>query len=270
MIQAIVFSKNRAAQLDFFLRSAKARATMFEPISVLFTASNASFMEGYHRCQKRHPEVVFCREHHFQTAVETLLEEGSTPYVSFFCDDDVFFRPLFWQSWPNRILDRFKQVLCVSLRLGENTLQCYPMNLNQKLPVTIPPIQPGVMAWEWKGAIGDWGYPGSLDGHVFRRHTLREILREREYTNPNRMEDQLNDACKQREEPYMASYTRSLLVNIPANRVNSTHPNRFGEHIGIEPEVLNAAYLGGKQVKLASFHETTITAAHVELPLVLV
>ncbi len=51
------------------------------------------------------------------------------------------------------------------------------------------------MTWRWREAGGDWGYPMSLDAHIFRTGHLSRFIMELKYHNPNTLEGSLAVRC---------------------------------------------------------------------------
>lgn len=92
MIDALVFSKDRACQLDLLLRSIDRHAPdVYRSLSVLYTASSAKLMRGYAVAFAEHAHVKFVLEHDFEAQTRKWLSLANGP-VSFLVDDDVFYR----------------------------------------------------------------------------------------------------------------------------------------------------------------------------------
>lgn len=271
-VTSIAFSRDRPAQLDLLLRSLKQNAPAFyDRALVVYRPTTVGFAEGYLTCEEEHPSVLFFEElHHtesFGGQVLVHLSNAGTK-VAFFVDDDVIYRPL-PIAHPSKWLDLFPETLAFSLRLGRNTWRCYPMG-------DAPQADPDRISlgrfdvWNWRGADHDYGYPGSLDGGIFRRDDLLAMLDGAEFSNPNQLEEALVRGCLKAwpERPHLAAFTESVLVGIPLNRVNDTHPNRVGVETDFSsPTSLNALYLAGGRLELDSIVATQIDAAHVEVPL---
>ena len=64
---------------------------------------------------------------------------------------------------------RDPEIACLSLRM------CPRMDYSYALDTItgIPPFEDGT-TWRWPEAEGDWGYPMSLDGHVFRTRSAHK------------------------------------------------------------------------------------------------
>jgi hypothetical protein len=263
-VRAIVFSRDRAAQLDLLLSSLRANAPgLLDSLTVLWLASDDLYRRAYGTCAEEHPDVEFVVEHSFADDVRSLLVPAEM--VVFFTDDSVLFRSLedrerTAQEW----LASDPELLCFSLRLGRNCEQCYPLGCRQRLPDFA--AHADGLSWAWRGADCDFGYPMSLDGHIMEAEVPRKMLGAQQPANPNELEALLahavGSACV---APRMASYAESHLVCIPANRVNDTHPNRFDSSSGAEPHLLNARYLTGERLDREAIDFGSVNAAHAEL-----
>jgi hypothetical protein len=255
MISAIVFSRERACQLDLLLNSLLRNAPGLFDVTVLWYARKDDFREAYAICEREHPEAEFIPENGltYQVRHFARLAKGLT----FFTDDSVLFREVTLE--PILILSK-KEVLCFSLRLGKNTTVCYPLDLKQIPPAT---MDGDVCIWRWKGAQGDFSYPMSLDGHVFRAADILPIIEARHFSTPNNLEELLMQSPPPRSQ--MASYPHSCLVGIPANRVNTTHPNRHAN--SFDAEDLNVLYLRGRRINLDALDFSDIRGAHQEIVL---
>ena len=263
-VSLICFSRNRACQLDLLLQSVKTHIPrLAAQTHVLWRADSLTYREGYDACQRFHPNVVFLEEKDFQVQVDGLLRRAAA-YTMFVCDDDVFYRPP-QGALPDDFLHANPEVLTVSLRLGVNTLECYPLRRSQQLPR----FQRGqsLLRWRWRQAEGDFAYPGSLDGNVWRTPQLRVLLGGCRYGSPNELEDVLNVACRKALLPDMACYSRSILVGSPNNSVQTSYDeNRFGERYGHPADDLNDRFLAGMRLMLPN--GVLVSGAHQELPLV--
>jgi hypothetical protein len=247
----VVFSKNRALQLDACLRSIERFAPYAGPVVVLYTASEDAFELGYRELAV--PErVTLVRQDDFEADVRRVLAEAGE-YVVFHTDDDLFFgEASSFGPLPH-------ELACVSLRLGVNTTHSYPRDRGQALPAFTS--GGGFLVWDWLRADGEFGYPMSLDGHVFRTALLRRLLERASFTNPNRLEEELN--LRRHHVPrLMASYTESCLVSLPLNIVTSTHRNRSADEAALSPSALNERFLAGERLDLDAMDFSAIRGTH--------
>jgi hypothetical protein len=93
VIDCLIFSKDRACQLDLLLRSIDRWAPrLYGSITVLWTASEPVYERGYRRCIGDSAGVTFWREYDFHANVAWWLATCNEQ-VSFLVDDDVFYAP---------------------------------------------------------------------------------------------------------------------------------------------------------------------------------
>ena len=97
MLNIIIFSKDRACQLELLLRSMKLYFAEFSQhkINILYTYSNDSFKKGYEKLFKIHNDtnINYIRETaKFKEHVVLLLNQDN-PYTILFVDDVVFKNP---------------------------------------------------------------------------------------------------------------------------------------------------------------------------------
>jgi hypothetical protein len=263
LITAIVFSRDRACQLDALLSTIVGQAPgMFKPTRVLYTSTEGEFESGYGRCKRRHPWPVYLRESVFREDVLALLPHDGL--VCFFTDDDVLYR---WVR-SDIVAAAFDDpsVVAFSLRLGFNTRRCYPHDCVQHMP----PVdeRDGFIVWNWPEAHLDFGYPLSLDGHVLRASDVRTLLEGHDFSSPNQLEDVLaQNAGRLKLRPKLASFPLSCLVGLPVNRVNDTHPNRHSSSRSYPVRDLNLRYLAGDVILPGRMDFSEVAAAHQEVAL---
>jgi hypothetical protein len=93
VIDVLVFSRDRAAQLDLLLRSIEKHGPwLYKTVTVLHTFSSPEFGLGYRDVIAEHPWVRFVPEVNFESDVRNWLERHTGETVSFLVDDCVFYR----------------------------------------------------------------------------------------------------------------------------------------------------------------------------------
>lgn len=139
MVDALIFSKDRPAQLDLLLRSIEWFApNLYSSLTVQYTYSGSRFAQGYDLCRDRHTDVRWRPEAagSFERELRGWLH-GVGWLISFLVDDDVLYqRP----TYP--------QFLGVpySLRSGDYN---YPFSLDGNVydKSTILPLIESVRGW---------------------------------------------------------------------------------------------------------------------------
>lgn len=240
MINIILFSKDRPLQAEACL------ASLFHHhqgedaalnVSVVWKASSQAFKGGYEALQVTQTQNMGTR---WVEEIGSLREALSAcdyqfPLTMFLVDDDVFRAPWSADAEVIKYLD-WPGVLTVSLRLDRNMTWCYPVNG----PQAIPSMMKGCV-WDWTKGMGDWGYPMSVDGNIFKTETILGIMSQIGFSNPNAFEGALdgfvkNNVAFKSKYPMMCCYDagRSRLINVPANRVQNNANNRVEDSFSAE------------------------------------
>jgi len=264
MINSIVFSKDRAAQLDLLIRSIKKNSDSVFDLKVLFTYSNEKFKEGYDKLQTIYPEIKWIKEsNNFKQDVATELENTEHRYSCFFTDDDILYREVTEEDMISK-LEEDAKAFCFSTRLGMNTTKCYTMRCDN---VIIPLFQDEkYIQWDWHLHYADFHYPLSVDGHIFRTDEILKLTKKVSFTNPNTYEANLQ-IFDNFPRNHMWAFSNSVLVNSPSNIVQNTFQNRQGESFGVSVQSLNDDFLSGRLIDLESIDFSNIEGCHQELSL---
>lgn len=251
MIHLIIWSKDQACQLQLLLDSIKKNAPHVFNISVIYSSSNSQFQRGYDLLYNRHPYIILKKEIDFYEDTLYLVFTSSNQ-VAFMCDDVIFYNQI--PCSPEELekaLPRFINE-CFSFRLGLNTIVQNPMTGD---------LQPLLNKYSKIGNFIHWnctlhhpltnyGYPFSVDGHVYSKELLQELLPKLSFNNSTELESQLFQY--RHRITYMSSFTKSMTVNICGK---SIYP----------PEDLNERYLNN-EIMLLDFDDTII-GCHQELSL---
>lgn len=260
MLNVVVFSKDRPAQLELLLRSLQRYLAGWEQLAprVLYACSDERAEAGYDLVEHLYPQVEWHVQHGGRSFKEHVLGlvDPARPLTVFLVDDDVLKAAVSVADDEIEQLARDPELLCVSLRMAPHMDYCYSEDLS-----TPPPAFAPRNTWAWQGLAGDWGYPMSLDGHVFRTAEILPLLETLDYRDPNSLEAAL--AAVPPARPLVRCYASARLVNIPANRVQDTAPNR---HAGISVETLTERFLAGERLSLATVVGVRTPAPHHELP----
>lgn len=262
-LEVMVFSKDRAAQLELLLRSIKRFCADWERIrwTVVHKGSTPEYALGYAVCRDLHPEFAHVDEDAYpQLSFHeiVLANIGDSPYFAFLVDDNVFKEPFELDSAEMRRFAADPEIACLSLRMAPRMDRCHPMQI-----MTPPPEFEDGTVWRWAGHRGDWGYPMSIDFHIFRREDIVPLLVQLPFQSPNWLESML--AANPLSAPKMICFEESKVVNLPVNRVQDTHPN---PHAGTHgQDELNAGFLAGRRLALEHLVGVENLSPHFELPL---
>lgn len=253
----IVFSKDRALQLDAFLRSYRDHVTPpLGRVHVLYTATSKRHLAAYQQVFAVHAFAVSHAETVFKADLLALLPTAGN--VVFFVDDQIFVRPWTVLEAPG-----------LSLRLGTNLTRNYASG---DAPQSLPPFEIAdgdLLSWRWGDGTLAWGYPLSLDGHVFTLADIRPLIEASDFTSPNTLESALQRFVPRFLEKRGTCYRLSKVVNVPWNRVQRDYDNRFSRDTYATPDRLLSVWEGGEQVDLQPLSGVLNESCHQEFPLML-
>lgn len=256
---SVVFSKDRAMQLEAFLHSKELLvvSSIDDLVYVYYTASSIAHGKAYREVFKSYPWSVPRLQGSFKHDIVQLVPRNGL--FSFFCDDQIFVRP--WRE--------MEAVPGLSLRLGAHLTMCYPTRQPQPLP-TFRSLGEDRLTWSWADGHGDWGYPLSLDGHVFDAGRLREMVTVLNFNSPNSLEAALQlfkntDYANARG----ICYHKSKVVNLPWNRVQTDWHNRSGQFVESSADALLKYWENGVRIDVTAYSGSINESCHQELPLIL-
>lgn len=288
MVTAIIFSKDRACQLDLLLRSLRENSSLNWNPHVLYDYSSEDFKDGYDKLILEYPNVSFIKQISFKGDLTAILGECEE-YIAFFTDDDVLYRGCDLNIQDIRKLFEKHNPISLSLRLGCNTIIQDPYTGEKSYtPHNKTSFAGKFIVWDIKhvhnyniveinGQQGKYYHacnftmPVSLDGHIYKKKTLVPLLVNLEYYTPNMLELAM---CKQPISNYnnttMSSLHHSCVVNSPNNKVQTESETNFGERFPMSCELMNQKYLEGYYINLEKIYEEKIIGCHQELPMELI
>jgi hypothetical protein len=271
MVDAIILSKDRPAQLHLLLQSIEQNFISSGTITVLYKASASDFQIGYDilmdESERFDIGIVFLQETNFSDNIFHILR-NTYRHMCFFTDDDIVYQKIVLPDEELDILFDEYQCACLSLRLGHNTTIQYNYTGERSLtPAMTTEACDKYTVWNHNSIPhGNFGYPMSVDGHIFRLDMFTQMLHRITFENPNSMEGRLH-THKKAAPPNMACLRHSAVVNTPLNRVQEICKNRAGEQFGMTAEDLNTQFLEGKRIDFEAIDFSNIVGCHQELEL---
>lgn len=263
-INAIVFSKDRPSQLHLLIESINKNAPFMFNLNVLYTYSNQEFEKGYEVlkdiCKTKLWNVNFIKESNFKEDLIDLVK-SDYKYTTFFTDDDVLFGEIDYETIEKSLLN--EDIFCFSLRLGKNTTHCYTENQNNQ--IVLSGEKDNYIFWDWQKSWYDFGYPLSVDGHIFRTKEILKLSKPLNFQNPNTYEAslQIYDSFPR---IMMAGYKDgSKLVGVPVNVVQNVFKNRKGESFNVSTKDLNDKFISGQFIDLKKMDFSNVVGAHQEI-----
>lgn len=265
MIDCLIFSKDRACQLDLLLRSIKDNFKELTNIKILYLATNDQFRKGFDLIQNIYPEFEWVPENDFVHDTMNIFYSFTSEFVLNFVDDEIVIRNT--PIEPALKFLRLNETHCVSLRLAPYINYCYTANTSDPPPeLTEMDIDGTKMyRWNWRHRpnIGsNWGYPSCINSHIYNRERFVHYISLIHYKHPNGLEGMFNN-IRENFKPINACFGNSKSVNI-ANNIIQTGTNRHGMKSDFSVETLNTEFLHGRRLSTKPFYNIQNTLATFE------
>lgn len=271
----IIFSKDRALQLDALLRSMEFNCSDYhnQKIAVIYKYSSEVYDQAYNQLVERYSDkknIKFIREINFKS--QLINEISHEDFILFLVDDNIFIRKFNLEFLASQ-LNIHDDSLGLSLRLGRNTTYCYTKNQKQSLP-NFEEVYTNklyrISKYLWIDAENDFGYPLELSSSMYRVKDIIELIQQKEYSNPNTLETLLSNSTDlfQRTHPNLLCNELSLAFCLPLNMVQNEYlNNRVGENNNYSSSRLNQLYLSGYQIDVTQFKDFIPNSCHQEIDL---
>jgi len=253
----VIFSKDRACQLDSLLRSLRDNFRVpCRGITVLYKATGPAFTDGYEKLMQytAGERVTWRKEQSFGGDVlDMVCNLAGESLCMFLVDDDIMHRPL--ALGP--VLDVFTdEHLFVSLRAS----RAYGRDIPPGFITTEPYLE-----WQWnysKKKWVTWNYPFSIDGNIFHAAHINRIVRKISFEAPNSFEGRMHTY---RHHWWVKRIKKGLapldavVFNNPLNRVQAESETW---HNNVSTESLNEAFLSGMRINNAALYSARPDATH--------
>lgn len=257
-LHLIIFSKNRACQLDSLLRSINDNFN-YKPfsVSVLYKFSNMDFECGYRKTIKKNilPELNWINETNFKHDVINIITSiDNNDLIMFLVDDDIFIKKID----PAFLIKKFhSDHLFISLRASRSYIK------DSEQPTFLK--MNDYLEWEWKikrKRSNTWNYPFSVDGNIYHAVRIKQVVKDIDFSAPNSFESAMHDYRKVRwirNIKKAVSPMEPVVVNNPLNRVQVEGKTW---HTNIDPEYINNKYLKGMVFDNSKLYNSRPTDTH--------
>jgi hypothetical protein len=256
-LNIIIFSKDRACQLDSLLRSLRDNfRAPYSGMTVLFKATGPAYAEGYETLMKHAAgtAITWRREQSFSDDVRDMIGNlAGDSFVMFLVDDDVVHRA----CAPGPALDAFTdEHLFISLRASRT----YGPDTPPAFITTKPYLE-----WKWnysKRRWVTWNYPFSVDGNIFHAKHIQKIIKKITFEAPNSFEGRMHTY----RHHWWVKRIKKALAPLDAavfnNPLNKVQVESETWHNNVSPESLNKAFLSGMRLNNAALYSARPDATH--------
>lgn len=265
--ECIVFSKDRALQLHALLSSYFEKTRFPAPVHVLYYPSTPSHEKAYNELIPLFgaKPVFFTKQtddHSFRRDFLRLVGMVKSSSLFFLVDDIVFTEDVTLTDLKKFGTEEFVP----ALRMGLNLKRCYTMQKNQPLPrwSSGNGKDGDKVYWKWKDGAYDWGYPLSVDGHLFSTWEIIVMSRLSRFRGPNSFEHKIQKFRRLYWNRKGVCYRKSKIMNLAINKVQQEIKNISGN---IPVEFLREQWERGFQMDYRQFYGFWNESAHQEVPI---
>lgn len=262
-LNIVIFSKNRALQLESLLRSILDNFSFpIKSTTILYKSTTDVFSNGYNILKHNDlfKSYIFYEEVDFKNDLISIINQFEIDSkIMFLVDDDVFFKNI---DISNLISSFSNENLFISLR-ADRSYQ------NDMQPKFIKNTE--LLKWKWyfsRGKIVTWNYPFSVDGNIFHTSVINKILSDINFSAPNSLEGNMHSYRKTKwvKKIKTALAPRySVVVNNPLNKVQSEGDTW---HQSICVEELNNKLLNGYRINNKALYKNKPNSIHYPMDIV--
>lgn len=241
-LDLMIFSKDRAMQLDLLLRSIKDnfKEIDLENVPILVKASTKEFDEGYDKLIRKFPECKFITEQNFVDDIRNIFNNFTKDFCFTLVDDEIVINDYSIKEGIE-LLQKNETLHCISLRMHPKVTYCYTANL----PSPFPEHEKvgNLYKWQWNKADPrtDSGYPSCINSHIYHTQIMKFWVNQIQFNNANSLEGIFN-MNRARFQPHMACFELPKTVNI-ANNLTQSGVNRYSKNPAFDLEHMNDKYL---------------------------
>lgn len=268
MIECVVFSCDRAMQLDNLLTSInKCCPNLFTKITILYNTTRHEFELGYQVLFTRYPKLNIVKETDFKTNVLDILKNSICEYTCLIVDDAIFYTSL-----PVNAKDKIKtafehDVVSFILGVGENTTWSMTANISFEFPKIFSKILDMVYIYNWKNGVrkkSEFECPFMLVGNIYMTSMLYNYSKNLDFKQPNSYEIKLQMFVQQfyRDElpDNCGCFDKSVVLHSPNNCVQREWG---GGYINVNDALeLNKLYLNGYIIDYDSIEFGRVDGLH--------
>lgn len=263
-VDIILFTYNRACQVDLALRSIRDKFKNVGKVVVFFKYSNDKYQAGYNKVFSKDYglDISTGYQTQFGFAYKDLYKTLKADYYTGFCDDDVFIK----ETDCNEILTKLDEpdVSSISLKVHAKQTYSYP-GVDTPLPKFIEE-QP-FLKWNWREYHRpdvDFGYPTNVNAMIFKRDYFSDLILPNDFNCPNSMEGSLN-VVRNKFKSCLVSFRETRVLNIAVNLVQTHCKTPEIKKYIFTTEDLNNRFLDGEIISTNNIYDKEVMFTSDEL-----
>ncbi len=274
-IGMVIFSYNRALQLNGLLDSIAQHVDGLDYVTVIFRASTDEHQHAYRQIMEQFVDVKFVLQQNAPSDFKPILINELCAFVAdfvIFAVDDIVVKSAIDLRYCVSLLES-TGAYGFYLRLGTNIQECYSaqscfctgrcscQNAVQAQP-EFTSVTPCVIKWRFDLGQLDWNYPNNVDMTLYRMQDVCDIVKSLHYNGPNLFESAWSGMSRQASNEYGICFHTSKVVNIPMNRVQAVWHNRSMNLYS--PDDLLHIYNSGSKLDIKLLSDMCNRSAHMD------
>lgn len=260
-IDILIFSKDRACQLELCIRSIMDKLLIPKKIHIQYTASNNIFGDGYIKLMNNAPDVTFLYEKDFKKDLIKNFGLLKNKYCMFMTDDDVFINNVTFEQLNKTIclMETNDKIHSLSLRMNPTIDYCYPAKKTIDPPAFIYKGS-DYLLWDWTQSdqFCCWGYPMAVNAHIYDGYYIKELIAKGDYNNVNSLESYLD--CHRFDKSLLLSFPETKIFNVQNNFVQGI--NMDSNYKNYSVQFLNELYLQNYIINSSNIYGIQPKAVH--------
>lgn len=269
LVDVVTYSCNRPLQLEAFFESFYKYIKGYGTVTAICRVDK-DYEQAYAEVFRKFKDVKFIRQSQVNPRSDfkpyTMDSVFNTPskYILFSVDDLIMKDYVDLENCV-KLLEKTRAYV-FALRMGKNITRCFTENRYSGL-ADLKWVEGDVYTWQIKSGIGEWCYPNSLDGSIYLKSDIKNILEALPFNTPNTLEGNWSQYADFNK--YALCFEASKTVNIPFNLVQEDFRNELinaqysaKDYFSIE-NLLNI-YKQGMRLDIEQFHKVENDAPHMK------
>ena len=255
-ILSIVFSKDRAMQLNAFLKSYYSRIINPSPITILYKATSEEHFKSYEDLKLLFSdrEVIFIEETEFRNQLIEIIKSTDAKRIIFYVDDMIFTHEFDYSNLYD--VDAYKNIL--SFTRGKDLTYSTVLERTIELPKF---VQNGVfLSFDWDEVeYSDWTYPIGVSGYMYGQEEILAMFKLIDFVAPNSLESEMQNFIHLFKKRTGLCTNEAVSVCVHDNLTQTEIDNKILGNFTIQ-ELLDL-WNDGKEINVSSFYNQPATVS---------
>lgn len=228
-IASVVFSCDRAMQLEAFLRSYREKVAHAGQMYVLYRTSDEGHARSYRELRQEMAasslagRLTWVEERDFRAQLLDILEQCPCRTVALYVDDMLFLHPIDYDVLKEVDTTRYIPSICRGRDMRYSAVLGRPIDLPDLTASPYPPLL--AFRWNQYRELSDWTYPLGVSGYFYGRDELLALCRRIDFRHPNSLESAMQAYKDVFASRLGLCYEKAACCCVHANRVQTEVAN---------------------------------------------